>query len=150
MWPFEVIVLYCFFPIWEVFSELFNGLSSSFHFAIGLRVFHPGFDVMNSLLFEHLLKCIHFWCWTAVSWKGCELHTMVGHYLFGLSIVFDRLEEYLGCVFCGCIGKYSVSGDEPGCIVFEEDDLFLCLFEPVAMGEAVAVFAFVANPCPSS
>ena len=48
----KVIVIHGIIPVEEVFSELFDGLSSSFYFSVGLRVFHPCFDVKDPQLFQ--------------------------------------------------------------------------------------------------
>ena len=68
MKPSKVIVLRSLILAREVFQELFNDLSSSLYFSIGLRVFHPSFDIKDLLLFQELLKHVlpgvwagHFW-----------------------------------------------------------------------------------------
>ena len=61
MGPSKVIVIDCVFPVGEVFPELFDGLSSSFYFPVGLGVFHPCFYMKNPMLLQELLKHVLSW-----------------------------------------------------------------------------------------
>jgi len=59
------------------------------------------------------------------------------------------VENAVGVLHVG-VGEHAKTCDEPGGVVFEEDDLLVWLFEPVCMPEAVGVSTFVANPFSSS
>ena len=64
----EIIVIYSITPGWEMFSELFNGLPNSFYLPVRLGVFHPGFYVDDSVLFQELLEHVLLGIGTAFPW----------------------------------------------------------------------------------
>ena len=75
---------------------------------------------------------------------------MVCHHLFGAAIGEDGLvEDLVGVLHVGIL-EYAKAGDESRGVILEEDDLFMCLFEPVSMPETVAVSSFVSYPFSSS
>jgi hypothetical protein len=68
---------------------------------------------------------------------------MIGHYLSRNAIGLYSLRENADRVLrCGVV-EYATSGDEPGCVILEEDDLLILFFEPVCMPEAVTESTFI-------
>src|SRR4030042_491508 len=75
---------------------------------------------------------------------------MVSHHLFWSTITVYGLKENLVGVLHVSIREDTISSDEPGGVIFEEDDLFMWFFKPVCMPEAVAESSLVAYPFSSS
>ena len=75
---------------------------------------------------------------------------MVRHHLLRVAIGDDGLMENLVGVLHVGVLEHAKTCDEPGGVVFEEDDLFMCFLEPVCVPEAVAVSSFISYPFSSS
>ena len=75
---------------------------------------------------------------------------MVRHHLFWSAVIgYGLMENSVGVLHIS-VSEHAISRDESGGIIFEEDDMLMCFFEPVRVPETVAESSLVAHPGSSS
>ena len=121
-----------------------------FDFAIGLRMFDSGQDMLNLIFHQELVEStLRFPI--LVCLVGKELCAMIGDYLSdhpNLAIVFKRLSHQVDAGFGSCSGKFSARKNESGAIIENHADLFAIepTGMPVKMNGSEAMFSFVSDP----